>query len=104
LTFIRRSDIFLLYIAANLSILVLAFVHADLSRETARESLVEKSEMVKSLELTDLCLFTDARYARHPAVADMHSAFQDMPMAFEHFPSGSIMIPPPHIKKLHGTH
>jgi hypothetical protein len=54
---------------------------------------------VKQLELTDLCLFTDARYTRHPSMADMHSAFQDLPMAFEHFPSGSLIAPPPHLGK-----
>jgi hypothetical protein len=96
----RKSSCYLLYVAANVIILCLVFVHAAYTREAATDMLVEKREMVKRLELTDLCLFTDARYARHPAMADMNSAFQDMPMAFEHFPSGSIMTPPPHLKRL----
>jgi hypothetical protein len=47
---------------------------------------------------TDLCLFTDARYARHPSMADRHTAFQDSPMSVEHFPSGTVILPPPHLR------
>jgi hypothetical protein len=47
----------------------------------------------KRLKLTDLCLFTEARYTRHPAMADNHAAFQEHPAAFDHFPSGSILMP-----------
>jgi len=50
--------------------------------------------MVQQLQLTDLCLFTEARYTRHPSMADLHSAFQDHPLALEHFPSGSLTPPP----------
>jgi hypothetical protein len=49
------------------------------------------------LELTDLCLFTDAQYTRHPAVAVLNTPFQDYPLSFEHFPSGSLSGPPPHL-------
>jgi hypothetical protein len=49
---------------------------------------------VRELGLTDLALFTEARYTRNPSQADLHSAFQDHPMALEHFPSGSIQQPP----------
>ena len=53
---------------------------------------------MERLELTDLCLFTDARYARHPSMADLHTAFQDSPMSVEHFPSGTLVLPPPHLR------
>ena len=99
----RKSSIYLLYLSINVLFVGLMFVHAAYTRQGATNMLTEKSEMVKELELTDLCLFTDARYTRHPAVADMNSAFQDMPMAFEHFPSGSLMTPPSHLKR-HGTY
>ena len=46
---------------------------------------------------TDPCLFTDARYTRHPSLADRHSPFQDYPLALEHFPSGSLIPPPAHL-------
>ena len=54
--------------------------------------------LVERLELTDLCLFTDARYARHPSMADLHTPFQDSPMSAEHFPSGTLILPPPHLR------
>jgi hypothetical protein len=47
--------------------------------------------LVKKLELTDLVLFTEARYTRNLALTDRFSAFQDHPMALEHFPSGSVV-------------
>jgi hypothetical protein len=94
---VRKSNIYLVYIAVNLALLVLMFVHAAYTREADMPYLREKSEMVRKFSLTDLCLFTDARYTRNPSMADRHSAFQDMPMSFDHFPSGSVMPPPPHL-------
>jgi hypothetical protein len=49
--------------------------------------------LVRELGLTDLSLFTEARYARHLSQADLHSAFQDGPGALEHFPVGSLVRP-----------
>ncbi|PLX94381.1 MAG: hypothetical protein C0619_03100 [Desulfuromonas sp.] len=54
-----------------------------------------KRQLVKLLGLTDLALFSEARYTRHPSQADLFSAFQDYPAAFEHFPSGSLIAPAP---------
>ncbi|NTV12561.1 MAG: hypothetical protein HGA96_01290 [Desulfobulbaceae bacterium] len=42
-----------------------------------------------SLGLTDLCLATEARYTRHPAVSDPLAPFMDHPGSLEHFPTGS---------------
>ncbi len=57
--------------------------------------------LVRQLQLTDLCLFTEARYTRHPSQADLHSAFQDHPLALEHFPSGSLLLPPANLRGHH---
>ncbi len=54
----------------------------------------QRARMVQELGLTDLALFTEARYTRHLSQSDLHSAFQDHPMALEHFPSGSLYLPP----------
>lgn len=54
--------------------------------------------MARRLELTDLALFTEARYTRHLSQADLNTPFQDSPLSLEHFPSGSIIMPPAHIK------
>ncbi|MDD2367456.1 MAG: hypothetical protein PHN84_14990 [Desulfuromonadaceae bacterium] len=48
---------------------------------------------LRNLHITDLCLVTEARYTRHPAVTDLHAAFQEHPTALEHFPSGSFILP-----------
>lgn len=44
---------------------------------------------VAGLGLTDLCVATEARYTRHPAVSDPMAPFMDHPGAIEHFPTGS---------------
>jgi hypothetical protein len=51
------------------------------------------ADVVRTLELTDLCLFTEARYTRHLSQADVYSAFQDHPVSLEHFPTGSVAGP-----------
>lgn len=52
-----------------------------------------KRQLVKQLGLTDLALWSEARYTRHPSQADLFTAFQDYPGAFDHFPAGSIISP-----------
>ncbi len=61
-------------------------------------SLQRRVDLVRSLGLTDLALFTEARYTRHLSQADRHGAFQDHPTALEHFPSGSLIAPPRHLR------
>ena len=57
------------------------------------EELPARIQLVRGLSLTDLSLWTEARYTRHPAVTDLFSPFQDHPAAFEHFPAGGLMAP-----------
>ena len=89
----RKSSAYFLLVATLLALCGLMLAHTSVARHEAQSSLDEKRRMVQSLALTDLCLFTEARYTRHPAVADIHSAFQDGPMSLEHFPSGSLLGP-----------
>ncbi|TKD15435.1 hypothetical protein FBT96_16855 [Rhodobacter capsulatus] len=84
-------------LAAFGALLALAAVeatHAVLTapREAAR--LAEGARLVRALGLSDLALFTEARYTRHPSLADLATAFQDNPLSFDHFPSGSLIAPP----------
>ena len=91
----RKSTIYLTFITACIVALAVLFsIHPLLSASYHDKTLAEKKQLVKKLGLTDLCLFTEARYTRHLSQADLHSAFQDHPMAFEHFPSGSMVLPP----------
>jgi hypothetical protein len=93
----RKFRIFMGYMMMNLVLFVLMFAHAAYSRKTMQQVLETQAVMVKEYGLTDLCLFTDARYTRHPSMADLNTPFQDYPLSFEHFPSGSLMPPPPHL-------
>lgn len=96
--FERKSDIFFIYMAVGAVLIGLMFLDAAVSRQLDRESVQQRREMVKVLTLTDLCLFTEARYTRHPSMTDLNTPFQDHPMSLEHFPSGAIVTPPPHLK------
>lgn len=69
-------------------------VHALVTAPRDAARLAEAARLVGALGLTDLALFTEARYTRHPALADLATAFQDNPLSFEHFPSGSLIAPP----------
>ena len=94
----RKSNIFFIVVALGAAAFGLMIAHAHHRNGNAGPGLKEKAMLVERLELTDLCLFTDARYARHPSMADLHTAFQDSPMSVEHFPSGTLILPPPHLR------
>jgi hypothetical protein len=90
----RKSTLLFVCLTLNLVLLFSAFFHAGRERERLSRSIQAKEELVRSLSLTDLCLFTEARYTRNPALADLHTPFQDHPCSLEHFPSGSLLTPP----------
>lgn len=99
---IRKSGLCLSLLAMAVSLLGLMFTHAHLQRQADRPSIDRIAGVVANLELTDLALFTEARYTRHLSQADLHSAFQDHPVALEHFPAGSLAGPPAHLRRFHG--
>ena len=94
----RKYHIFSSFIISGLMLLGLMFAHASIRQTSDEPSFKAKRDIVKRLELTDLCLFTDARYTRHPSMADVHTPFQDYPTSLEHFPSASILSLPPHLR------
>jgi hypothetical protein len=93
----RKSDYFLSFIAIAALLSGLMFIDAAVSRRLDEDAARERREIVRVLSLTDLCLFTEARYTRHPSMADLHTPFQDHPLSLDHFPSGAIMALPPHL-------
>jgi len=95
----RRSTVFFIAIAAQAAIAILLTMHAVSGRNAAGPRLEHEVRLVSSLQLTDLCLFTEARYTRHPSMADRNTAFQDYPFSFEHFPSGSLVPVPEIVRK-----
>ena len=94
----RKSDFFLSFIATGALLIGLMFMDAAVSRRLDGEAVRERREIVRVLSLTDLCLFTEARYTRHPSMADLHTPFQDHPLSLEHFPSGAITAVPLHLR------
>jgi hypothetical protein len=98
----RKSSFFLLFLVAGITFLVLMFVHASVQMKAGAASLQAKADLVGRLGLTDLCLFTEASYTRHLSQADLHTPFQNGPMSLEHFPSGSLVMPPAVIRKING--
>lgn len=99
---IRKSSLGLAFFAVSLLLIGLMFIHAYVQRRADGPFIKEVAGLVHNLELTDLCLFTEARYTRHLSQADRYSAFQDHPMCLEHFPAGSIAGPPAGLRRLHG--
>ena len=97
----RKSSLFLIYFLLNAFLLAALAAHAHYGSKTASPSLIEKKEMVRRLELTDLCLCTEASYTRHLTQADWHTPFQDHPFALEHFPSGSFLTPGRTLRRPH---
>ena len=70
------------------------YLHAKrLSRDLKKDQTVQAIS-VAALGLTDLCVATEARYTRHPAVSDPLAPFMDHPGAIEHFPTGSFWSVP----------
>ncbi len=90
----RKSDQFLIGSGLLVVLFWLTVLDAAFRGGDKNTRLLEMSEMVRELELSDLSLFTEARYTRHLSQSDLHSAFQDHPLSFEHFPSGSLVAPP----------
>ncbi|MBL0159275.1 MAG: hypothetical protein IPP47_19515 [Bryobacterales bacterium] len=96
----RRSHRALAFLGLAGGLFLMTFADAAWLRSRREQGLIREAGLAGRLGLTDLCLFTEARYARHLSQADLHSAFQDHPAALEHFPSGSL-LPPPSASALH---
>lgn len=90
---IRRADAALFGMLIAVVAVGACWADAARLRRLRQPELAQTAELASRLGLTDLVLFTEARYTRHPSQADLHSAFQDHPLALEHFPSGSLLVP-----------
>jgi hypothetical protein len=99
---LRKSSLALTFAGIGVLLLGLMFTHAWLRRQADLPLIDAVTGVVANLELTDLALFTEARYTRHPSQADRYSAFQDHPLALEHFPTGSIAGPPARLRRCNG--
>jgi len=91
---IRKSAFVLIFFLTGTLLMMLTVIDAMTKQSSTRDSLNQRAMLVKEFGLSDLALSTEARYTRHLTLADRHSAFQDHPTSFDHFPSGSIFLPP----------
>lgn len=98
----RKSQAFFSYVALSLLIAGALSIHAFYQQRANLELLDAKCRLVRTLDLTDLCLFTEASYTRHLTQADLHTPFQDAPISLDHFPSGSLVQPPASLRRAHG--
>jgi hypothetical protein len=89
----RGSSLALGFLGALLLASLAALAHTAWTQRQAALRPHLSVAMVQALRLTDLALFTEARYTRHLSQADTFSAFQDGPVALEHFPAGSLVMP-----------
>lgn len=83
----RKVHWFLLALA--LEAVGLAGLHGSALRSRPRPA----AAIAARYSLTDLALWTEARYCRHPSQADLFSAFQLFPGAPDFFPAGSLVAP-----------
>lgn len=90
----RASTRFLVFLLAAAAGFAGAALHASGERARRAPELAGRAALVRRLGLTDLALFTEARYTRHPSQADRFTPFQEHPTSLEHFPSGSVAAPP----------
>lgn len=97
----RPSHFLLLVLLCASGVFIATFGDAAWLRHQRNAATEQKRMLVTQLQLTDLCLFTEARYTRHLSQADLHSAFQDHPLGLEKFPTGSLVAPPAHLTVTH---
>ena len=90
----RPSGALFLFVGVGFLLFLSTLVDAHIRHNDAGDVLSQRAQLVAEYSLTDLGLFTEARYTRHLSQADLHSAFQDHPVSLEHFPSGSLLMPP----------
>lgn len=90
----KKHTIFIGLTMFELVLLALLFVTGHTSVRSAEQlQLGDKQQLAAALRLTDLAIWTEARYTRHPSQTDFFTPFQDFPGALEHFPAGAIISP-----------
>ena len=94
----RPSHILLVIILLLFFIDGMLYLHAKRLGNDLKDDQALQAIAVAGLGLTDLCIATEARYTRHPAVSDTMAPFMDHPGALEHFPSGSFWNAPTNTK------
>lgn len=91
----RRPVFFLIIFLVFLCVLDLGLFSVSFQRRSEQRDNAPVFDIATAgIGLTDLCVATEARYTRNPAVTDLVVPFMDYPGAIEHFPTGSFWAPP----------
>ena len=90
-----RYRIFITITLVQIVLFFALYQHSQrIVQTTGQRQINQKRRIVHHLGLTDLSIWTESRYTRHPSQTDFFTPFQDFPSSLEHFPAGSIMGPP----------
>jgi|Deesub1362A_J573_1020465.scaffolds.fasta_scaffold00373_3 hypothetical protein len=95
-----RHRIFVVFILLECLMFIFLIVFSHISARNRAGEMASMRMIVRGLMLTDMAVWTAARYTRHPSQADLFTPFQDFPGSIEHFPAGSIIAPPESVKGL----
>ncbi len=90
----RKPTFVALFFLTGFVAILLTAIDANIRQHRSMELLNRRAKLVSELGVSDLALFTEARYTRHLSLSDRHSAFQNSPASFDHFPTGSLYQPP----------
>jgi hypothetical protein len=90
---IRPSLILFFLLTAIFAINLSLVSFARNMKQQQNHDIFTLTTLTEKLGISDLCLSTEARYTRHPAVSDSITPLMDHPGAIEHFPSGSFFKP-----------
>ena len=90
----RPSHILFIFLLLLIFIDGALYLHAGRLNNELKDDQAIQAIAVAGLGLTDLCIATEARYTRHPAVSDPMAPFMGHPGAIEHFPTGSFWNAP----------
>lgn len=90
----RKPTFVALFFFTGFIAILLTVIDANIQQHAGMDLLNQKAQLVSELGLSDLALFTEARYTRHLSLADRQSAFQNSPASLDYFPTGSLYQPP----------
>ena len=79
----RKPTLVAVFFLTGFMAIVFTMIDADNRQHVAMEMLRQKVKLVSELGLSDLALFTEARYTRHLSLADRNSAFQNSPASLD---------------------
>lgn len=85
-----KSKIYFKTIISSILILCITIVYLYTNKTITKKQIEEKNILVKSIQLPDLAISTEAMYIRHRSLSDIFSLFKDSPSLLEYFPTSFV--------------